>query len=120
MMPRVNTFRNSSEQVPERYHCEAKLEIKKLALTKPQIKKWKLPWIWIPKPKPEHMKKKYVSDYWKENGQQKVELDAVSGVKLTNLIEKRLGKILDWSIVEQSEEQSKSAVSKWKEQHGID
>jgi hypothetical protein len=108
------------KQMPEKYECEADLNVEKLALTKPQIKDWGLHWIWIPEPKLRHMQKQYVSDYWKQNPHQKVELDAVSERNLTTLIEKRLRAILDWSIVEQSEEKDKSAVSKWKEQHGID
>ncbi len=107
------------EQMPKKYECKADLNVEKLALTKQQVKDWKLRWIWIPEPKRKHMEKQYVLDYWKENPHQKVELDAVSERNLTRVIEKRLNGILRWDIVQESEDRSKLGVTEWKKQHNM-
>ena len=111
-------------QLPQRYKCKANVEVKKLALSRKQIEDWNLPWISMRKPDPKHLRKQYVYNYSRLNncdteGWRKVELDAVSNLRLARLLQNRLKRVLKSKVVDETKRRSIEAVENWKQQHGL-
>ncbi len=89
--------------------------VKKIALTKKQIKENKLPSNLDFTIKPKHLLKKYVQDFVNDNGEIQIELDALSNKVLLSIIEKELKKLIDFNIPVESDRESSREVAKWRE-----
>lgn len=117
-------FKRKAEEKLKEYGCE-NVRIKKILLTKPQIKKYKLLINYISDKKlgEEQLRKNYVQEFIKNNkdlgnsGKIQVELDALSNIELKEILQKELDLLIDNKIVELSDNESLREVEKWKKKN---
>jgi len=114
--PEGEFFPKKVKEKLDLYGCE-NVKIKKIILTKSQIKKYKLPSNKDFKIKPEQKKKQYVKDFIKANGEIQIELDALSNIDLSEILESELKKLLDLNLPEKSDRESSEEVEEWKEEN---
>ena len=114
-------FKRKAEEKLKEYGCE-NVSIKKILLTKPQIKKYKL-LINFVEFKKEQLRKNYVQEFKKNNkdlgndGEIQVELDALSNIELKVILQKELDDLVDSKIAELSDTESLKEVEKWKKKN---
>jgi len=106
------------EQLATRYGCTKDITVKKICLNNIQVDKWGLPYIDLTM-HPIHRRKKYVADFLRENGQRKVEMDAVDNNTLSQVIEKNLKSLVDADRVKEVTEKSKRDAKRWAKKHGV-
>jgi len=110
-------FRGKAEQKLKEYGCN-NLTIKKIILTKQQIKKYKLLINYV-EFKKEQLRKKYVQDFMINNkdlgneGKVQIELDTLSNIELKKILQKELDKLIDKKTAKISDENSIKEMFKW-------
>jgi hypothetical protein len=93
------------------------VEVKKIALNFDQVKEFSLQSNIGFKINEKQREKRYVREFLDRYGEVQYELDALSNIELSRILENELKSLIDFDIPKISDEQSRLEVKKWLDEH---